>query len=99
MQPPNSTHAFHDAVRPVSGPPVKHQPWTVGKWAELFKDKQQILQHWAEHFSALLNKATVLDALPESTDVLSAVKSLTVLQHSSSPSSEITELSRPCYSA
>ena len=52
----NNTHAFYDAIKTIYGPtshniaPVKSADGTT-----LHKDKQEILNRWAEHFSNLLN--------------------------------------------
>ena len=67
----NNTYAFYDAVKSLHGPQRQNiVPVRLADGSVLLKDKQQILERWAEHFNSLLNKSnpsdpSVLNALPE----------------------------------
>ncbi len=67
----NNSQAFYDAIKSLCGPqkrritPIRSTDGTI-----LHKDKQGILERWAEHFNTLLNQnnptdPTVLQRLPK----------------------------------
>ena len=72
----NNTHAFYEAVKSLYGPLKRNiAPVRSADGSILFKDKQQILERWAEHFHALLNATnpadpSILNALPDLPPVL-----------------------------
>ena len=57
----NETQKFYEAIKAIYGPsqhsinPVKSKDGTT-----LIKDRQGIIQRWAEHFSQLLNSLNPL---------------------------------------
>ncbi|KAJ8357228.1 hypothetical protein SKAU_G00200220 [Synaphobranchus kaupii] len=52
----NNFHAFYDAIKSIYGPQRKNiTPVRSADGATLYKDKQQILNRWAEHCNTLLN--------------------------------------------
>lgn len=67
----NNTFAFYDAVKSLYGPQRQNiVPVRSADGSVLLKEKEQILERWAEHFHSLLNKInpsdpSVLEALPE----------------------------------
>lgn len=67
----NNLFAFYDAVKALYGPQRQNiVPVRSADGSVLLKEKQQILERWAEHFDSLLNKVnptdpSVLNALPE----------------------------------
>lgn len=67
----NNTYAFYAAAKSIYGPQKRSiAPVRSADGHVLFKDKQQILERWAEHFDSLLNKINpsdplVLNALPD----------------------------------
>ncbi|CAJ1063208.1 hypothetical protein KUCAC02_027720%2C partial [Xyrichtys novacula] len=67
----NNAHAFYEAVKSLYGPQKRNiAPVRSADSSVLFKDKEQILERWAELFDALLNTTnpsdpSVLDALPD----------------------------------
>ncbi|KAJ8364621.1 hypothetical protein SKAU_G00134520 [Synaphobranchus kaupii] len=63
----NNSHAFYDAIKSIYGPQRKNiTPVRSADGATLYKDKQQILDRWVEHFNTLLNTSH-----PTQTDILS----------------------------
>ena len=52
----NNSHAFYDSIKAIYGPQRKNiTPVRSADGTILYKDKQQILDRWAEHFNTLLN--------------------------------------------
>ena len=50
----NHSHAFHEAIRSTYGPQRRTTtPVRPADGSILYKDKQQILDRWAEHFNTL----------------------------------------------
>ena len=52
----NNTHAFYDSIKTIYGPSSRTiTPVKTSDGNTLLKEKQEILNRWAEHFSTLLN--------------------------------------------
>lgn len=68
-------HHFYDALKSVHGPtrrgvtPVRSEDGST-----LYKDKDQILRRWAEHFKSLLNTVNPCD--PSVVDLLSSLPAI-----------------------
>ncbi len=58
----NNTHALYQAVKSLYGR-QRHaiSPVKSNDGSTLYKDKTQILEHWARHFSGLLNQQNPSD--------------------------------------
>ena len=64
----NNSHAFYDSIKAIYGPQRKNiTPVRSADGTILYKDKQQILDRWAEHFNTLLNTSypTRMDTLAD----------------------------------
>ena len=54
-------NAFYDAVKQISGPRNKTLMPVKSVNGELLRDRDEILQRWAEHFQTLLNTRRPID--------------------------------------
>lgn len=65
----NKSYEFYDAIKGVYGPTKRVNAPVRNLNGELLKEKNQVLDRWAEHFKILLNhinptEPTILDQLP-----------------------------------
>jgi len=66
----NDMHSFYSSIKALSGPANRSLNPVKSAGGEMLRDREHILQRWADHFDVLLNAQrqfdiTVLDSLPQ----------------------------------